>query len=425
MTSPTHLIRVLFICTGNAGRSQLAQAVCTLRAGGTVAVESAGVEPWARLHPMAVKLMRELGVDDAAHYPKGIAAVSAQAFDLVVTIGDPARRRLPLRMKGNPYRIHWDIPDPADADGTPDSEQVFRRTLDRIEQRLPDLLAQLKPLHPPGALRNQPGINSGVWAKQVLSEDHFSIAASAGFKGMEISPYMNPNHFDFASAAQIRRIRRAAADSGLAVWSLHSRDVADLTSPDPAERQKQVDHLLLCLDAADALGATAVVSHIQVVGKHFSDLPPAEARIAEGMNRLAPRAEASCARIALENGYARKPGQWSHDMFRRANPFSPAAFGYVLDTGHANIAGDLEDIEKGIGQRLISLHLNDNAGTDIHLTGGKGTVDWARTAGLLKAAQYDGCLMWEIGVGKDDFNPQILTDTMDGHLRLMEYLAQP
>ncbi len=422
MASPTHPVRLLFVCTGNAGRSQLAQAACMLRSGGAVAVESAGVEPWAQLHPMAIRLMREMGVDASAHHPKGIPTVSDRAFDVVVTIGDPARRRLPLRMKGNPYRIHWDIPDPADADGTSESEPVFRRTLHEIEQRMPELLAQLNRLPSPGALHNQPGINSGVWSKETLSEHHFPIAAAAGFKGMEISPYINPNHFDFADAASIQRIGRAAADNGVTVWSLHSRDVGDLTSPDPAERQKQVDHLLLCLDAADALGATAVVSHIQVLGKHFADLPAAEGRIAEGMNQLTARAEASCARIALENGYACKPGQWSRDIFRRADPFSPAAFGYVLDTGHANIAGDLEDIEQGIGQRLISLHLNDNAGTDIHLSGGKGTVDWARTARLLKATKYDGCLMWEIGVGKDDFDPQILTDTMQGHRRLMEHL---
>jgi protein-tyrosine-phosphatase len=88
---------------------------------------------------MAIKLMREMGVDDKAHYPKAVAALADRSFDVVITIGDPARRLLPSQMKGNHYRIHWDIADPADADGTAASETVFRETLAQIEQRLAEL----------------------------------------------------------------------------------------------------------------------------------------------------------------------------------------------------------------------------------------------------------------------------------------------
>jgi len=416
--------RLLFVCTGNAGRSQLAQAMYRQFANESVNVESAGVEPWKNLHPMAVQLMQERSVDDSRHHPKGVAEVAGQAFDVVVSIGDPAREKLPLRMKGNPYRIHWDIADPADADETPNSEAVFRDTLAQIEQRIPELHSQMSRLYQPYDLYHQPGINSGLWETEELSPKHLKVAADAGFKAMEVSPYTRAEHFDFSDAAQIESIRRASLDYGMPIWSLHSRDVGDLTSPDASVRQTQLDELYRCLDAADIFGATAVVSHIQVVGKHFAELPAAEARLAECMNELTPRAEISVARIALENGYARKDGQWTRDMFRRATPFSSAAFGYVLDTGHANIAKDMDDIEKEIGERLISLHLNDNDGErDIHLTGGKGNVDWLRVAKLLRDSNYTGCLMWEIGIGRDDFDPQMLIDTMTGHQSLMEHIA--
>lgn len=414
--------RVLFVCTGNAGRSQLAQALCAARGG--LVVESAGVRHDPALHPMAVELMQERKLDYSSQYPKPISAVADRTFDVVVTIGDPARELFPLRMPGNPFWIHWDIDDPGRANGTPELEAVFREALAQIEKRISELDAQIGPLHRPGDLHHQPGISSGLWGKEALSPEHLKIAAKAGFKALEVSPFLWAEHFDFRDAAQIERIRQASQDYGLPIWSLHSRDVGDLTSPDASIRQTQLDHLSWCLDAADLLGATVVVSHIQVIGRHFADLLAAEARLAEGMQELTPRAESSVARLALENGYARKDGQWTRDMFRRATPFSPAAFGYVLDTGHANIAGDMDDVEKGIGERLISLHLNDNDGErDIHLAGGQGNVDWSRVARLLCATNYTGCLMWEIGAGRTDFNSQLLTDIMTGHQRLMEHMA--
>ncbi len=385
--------------------------------------ESAGVEPWAALHPMAVRLMQEAGMTLEGRYPKSVGQVAQKAFDVVVTMGDPARERLPLRLRGNPLRLHWDLADPADADGTPESESVFRHTLRAIRERIVELLEKCRTFPRPQALCRQPGIGSGLWINEVLDERQPAVAAAAGFKAMEISPFLWKDHFDIRNKEQIRRVCRGADDAGVAIWSLHSRDVGDMTSPYPAVRQTQIDELLWSLEAAEELGAGVVISHLQVVGKHFGDLAAAEARLAEGMALLESRAERSPVRYALENGFACREGQWARDLFRRVAPFSPAAFGYVLDTGHTNVAGDLGEVEEGIGERLISLHLNDNNGTDEHLSAGKGTVDWARVARLIKATGYDGCLMWEIGAKRVDFNPQALSDAMAGHRLLMEHLA--
>lgn len=136
--------RIVFVCTGNAGRSQIASALCERMGGAAVVVRSAGVEPWENLHPMAVKLLTERGIDMTGRYPKPVSAVLDKVNDIFVTMGDPARSKLPRPMPGDPLIIHWDISDPADADGTPDSEPVFRRTMERIEARLPTLLSQAK-----------------------------------------------------------------------------------------------------------------------------------------------------------------------------------------------------------------------------------------------------------------------------------------
>ena len=132
-------LNVLFVCTGNAGRSQIAQAMARRRFGDRMCVESAGVAPWDHLHPMAVKVMAERGMDLSGHRPKGVPAVSNQRFNVVVTIGTPAKQQLPADLPGNPQRVHWAIDDPADADGTERSESVFRHTAGLIEQRMADL----------------------------------------------------------------------------------------------------------------------------------------------------------------------------------------------------------------------------------------------------------------------------------------------
>ncbi len=277
-----------------------------------------------------------------------------------------------------------------------------------------------------GALHNQPGINSGIWNNEPLDAKPFELAAGAGFKAMELSRFRHKHRVGFLdvhSPEQIRLLQNASKDTGVAIWSIHSDDAGDITSPDPAERGRQLDELRWCLDAADALGARIVVSHMQVLGKCFQD-PDGVARANEVMQEILPRAQASCARIALENGYVCKEGQWTRDIFARVDPLPSDAFGYVIDTGHLNCAHDWKDVETGLGQRLISLHLNDNAGTDIHLTGGKGTVDWAWVARMIKASGYDGCLLWEIGIGNKDFDPQILVDTMHGHRLLMDELQK-
>lgn len=130
---------VLFVCTGNAGRSQIAQALFARRFGRVLRVESAGVSPWKTLHPMAVKLLLEQGHSTASLFPKHVDTFARQRFTAVVTIGEPARAFLPKPLQEATVRLHWPIADPADADGTPDSEAVFRSAWMAIEHELEGL----------------------------------------------------------------------------------------------------------------------------------------------------------------------------------------------------------------------------------------------------------------------------------------------
>ena len=88
-------------------------------------------------------------------------------------------------------------------------------------------------------------------------------------------------------------------------------------------------------------------------------------------------------------------------ILERLGSHSRAAYGFVLDTGHANIDGDLKDIQDHIGDHLISLHLNDNDGKgDSHLAPGEGNVDWATVARILKDGEFQGVVMYEIEPGE-------------------------
>lgn len=134
---------VLFVCTGNAGRSQIAAALFARLAGSGVDVVSAGVDPWTALHPVGRRLLERRGVDTAGLRPKHVRTFADAPVDVVVTIGDRAGRETP-RLGRNPVRIHWDIADPADADGTGREEESFRAAAAQIEARLADVLSVLR-----------------------------------------------------------------------------------------------------------------------------------------------------------------------------------------------------------------------------------------------------------------------------------------
>ena len=230
---------ILFVCTGNAGRSQMAQALAREQLGDEVVVESAGVAPWDALHPVALSLMESRGTGMEGHRPKSVSSVESRDFDIVVTIGDPARSRLPKAVFSSSYWIHWNIDDPADADGTPDSEPTFRKALDRIEAGLNELRGVLPTLPRLRGFENLPGIGTGLWARQRFEPaGHLPLIQAAGFKAIELNIYKGRDHFDWDDRSAVNELRRVADDLGLLIWSIHSPDLGSIASPDGRERRQ-------------------------------------------------------------------------------------------------------------------------------------------------------------------------------------------
>ncbi len=130
---------VLFICTGNACRSQMAEGWLRNLTNGSMEVASAGVIP-AGVHPLAVQVMAEAGVDISAHTSKTAATFATKEFAYIITLCDHACaviQGLP-RSRG---RIHWPFPDPVNTPGDLDVRLAsFRKVRDLIRDRLRDWL---------------------------------------------------------------------------------------------------------------------------------------------------------------------------------------------------------------------------------------------------------------------------------------------
>lgn len=134
--------KVLFVCTGNSARSQMAEGFLRAYGGGRVEALSAGVEPRG-LNPAAVEVMREKGVDISSHRSKAFSEDLARAMDYVITVCGNAEERCPL-LPPDVKRLHWPLDDPARARGSRDEVlAVFRRSRDAIEERVQALLPEL------------------------------------------------------------------------------------------------------------------------------------------------------------------------------------------------------------------------------------------------------------------------------------------
>ena len=135
--------RLLFLCTGNSARSQIAEALVEHRSAGTVEARSAGSHPKA-LHPNAVRVMAERGIDIAGRPTKSLTRFARNRFDRVITLCDKVREVCP-EFPGAPIAAHWSIADPAAAgDSDTETYPAFQGVADEIDNRVALLLADLR-----------------------------------------------------------------------------------------------------------------------------------------------------------------------------------------------------------------------------------------------------------------------------------------
>jgi protein-tyrosine-phosphatase/DNA-binding transcriptional ArsR family regulator len=131
-------LRVLFLCTHNSARSQMAEAILRQMGGDNVEVFSAGSMP-TEVHPNTLIVLRELGIDTSNLYAKSLDQFLGESFDYIITVCDRVRDICPV-FRGDPFQIHWSFPDP-DVIENPDLQlAAFRRTATKLQTRVRYLL---------------------------------------------------------------------------------------------------------------------------------------------------------------------------------------------------------------------------------------------------------------------------------------------
>ncbi len=135
---------VLFLCTGNSARSQIAEGLLRARAGATYEAHSAGTEPAPSIHPLAVEAMKEIGVDISAQRPKSVGTYLGRLpVRHLIIVCKSANQTCPSVFPGVLTRDFWPIDDPANPpDGSPATLERFRAARDEITARLETWLSE-------------------------------------------------------------------------------------------------------------------------------------------------------------------------------------------------------------------------------------------------------------------------------------------
>lgn len=127
---------VLILCTGNSCRSHLAEGLLRAAAGDLFAVHSAGSKPVGYVHPLAIRVMQEIGIDISAHRSKSMNELLTTPIETVITVCGKADQACPI-YPGQVNRHHWPFDDPAHATGTEEEQlAVFRRVRDEIQRAM-------------------------------------------------------------------------------------------------------------------------------------------------------------------------------------------------------------------------------------------------------------------------------------------------
>jgi arsenate reductase len=135
------MLKVLFLCTENACRSQMAEGLVNHYLAEQVRAFSAGVAP-SRVNPRAVTVMAELGIDISSHHSKSVDDLAGEQFDLVITVCDRANEQCPI-FPGSVKKLHLGFTDPGRATGSEDEIlTAFRQVRDEMREKLIPLLSQ-------------------------------------------------------------------------------------------------------------------------------------------------------------------------------------------------------------------------------------------------------------------------------------------
>jgi len=255
------------------------------------------------------------------------------------------------------------------------------------------------------------GISTHLFHEQRLDREHLVKIAAHGFESVEL--FATRAHFDYQDAAVVAQVREWLDESGMVAHSLHAPIVDairngrwvgsySIAAGDEALRRRGVQAIGAALRVREHIPYGVLVVHVGVPDEAES-APAANHRAAamRSLEELYPQAVAVGVRIALEvipNALSPAPAlvQLIEDELDLPD------LGICLDTGHANLQGDVTDAIDAASGYLLATHVHDNRGRgDDHLPPFEGTIDWPSVVMTFAKVGYDGTLMLEVGGGAD------------------------
>ena len=248
------------------------------------------------------------------------------------------------------------------------------------------------------------GLSTGCFYRVNLLDCLETIRAS-GFSMIEV--VFSPEHLDYKSPSAVRLAAEKINQLGMEAYSFHApfAPEIDISSPDEVRRANAMQEILVAVEAAAILGVHYFVIH---PGPENADIPSREERlirienVVSVLNQVTTRCGELGIRCVLENKLPHLLFGNSNDIVWILSALETTQVGACMDTGHAFLAGDLNNLVYKLGPYLRMLHVHDNSGhSDEHLPPGQGAINWQ--AFLLDLVQIDfrGAMILEIAGGDD------------------------
>jgi len=243
------------------------------------------------------------------------------------------------------------------------------------------------------------GMSTGCFYQTDILEI-LEVVRDGGFSIIEVCS--SPTHLDYHDTEKVRKASRKISEVGLEPFSFHAPFAhhIDITSLDESQRRYSVQELIKASEAAAEIGVRHMVLH---PGPEREGRPPAEEFFhrlecaCHSVNQVAARCEELGMTLLLENMLPHLLFGRIQDLLYIMGAANTRNVGTCLDTGHANLAGDLPLAMHKLSFHLRMLHVNDNrGGGDEHLPPGEGNVNWHLLLGNLEKSGFRGGLILEL-----------------------------
>lgn len=215
-----------------------------------------------------------------------------------------------------------------------------------------------------------------------------------GVRAIETGP---PDFILSTDAARLREIADTFAGEGVRIRSTHAPfgNDCNLSSPDPAARTKAVEVHWRFIEKSAALGTYCIVVH-PGTDEAPGRVPEMREWIIESLAQLAPAAESTGVRLALENMLPKHPGTTGEELIATLDAVGSDSIGICFDSGHAHVNGALRGVFEAVKDRIITFHIHDNDGVrDNHYQPPYGTTNWEHFLRIFRTMDFDDAVTIE------------------------------